>query len=94
MFAITEMTPWPPMARRGSVRLSSPESTEKSGPQAATTWLIWSSEPEASFTPTTFRASRTRRSSVAVSTLTAVRLWMLYTRIGIATDSATARKCR
>ena len=31
--------------------LSSPDSTEKSGPQAAMTWLIWSSEPDASFTP-------------------------------------------
>ena len=30
---------------------------------------------------------------VAVSTFTAVRPWMLYVMIGIATDSATARKC-
>ena len=57
--------------------LSSPERTEKSGPQAAMTWLIWSSDPEASFTPTMVFTSRTSRARVSVSTLIAVRLWML-----------------
>src|SRR2546427_8103627 len=47
---MTETTPWPPIARSGRVRLSSPERTEKSGPHAAITWLIWSSDPDASFT--------------------------------------------
>src|SRR3990172_3391525 len=69
MFAITETTPWPPIARSGSVMLSSPERTEKSGPHAAITWLIWSREPEASFTPATVFTSRTSRSSVAVAPL-------------------------
>ena len=41
------------------------------------TWLIWSSEPEASLTPTMFGQSRTSRASVSVSTLMAVRPWML-----------------
>jgi hypothetical protein len=65
------------MAMSGSVMLSSPESTEKLGPQAAITWLIWSRLPEASFTPTMFLQSRASRAIVAVSTLTAVRPWML-----------------
>ena len=52
MLAITEMTPRPPTDMSGSVRLSSPDTTEKSGPQARITWVIWSRDPEASFTPT------------------------------------------
>jgi hypothetical protein len=77
MLAITEMTPWPPMAMRGMVRLSSPERTVKSGPHAAMTCAIWSSEPEASLTPAMLRQSRARRAIVAVSMLIAVRLAML-----------------
>ena len=57
--------------------LSSPESTLKSGPQARMTWVIWSSEPEASLTPTMFGQSLARRAIVSVSTLTAVRPAML-----------------
>jgi hypothetical protein len=71
------MTPRPPTAMRGSVRLSSPDSTLKSGPQARMTWVIWSSEPEASFTPTIPGQSLTSRTSVSVSTLIAVRPAML-----------------
>ena len=41
------------------------------------TWVIWSSEPEASLTPTMFGQSRTSRAIVSVSTLTAVRPAML-----------------
>ncbi len=37
---MTEITPRPPTDMRGSVMLSSPESTEKSGPQARMTWVI------------------------------------------------------
>jgi len=77
MFAMTDTTPLPPMARSGRVMLSSPDRTEKSGPHAAITWLIWSSEPDASLTPTTFFTSRARRAIVSVSTLIAVRPWML-----------------
>jgi hypothetical protein len=75
--AITEMTPRPPTAMSGSVRLSSPDRTEKSGPQFRMTCVIWSSEPDASFTPTMLAQSLTRRTSVSVSTLTAVRPAML-----------------
>src|SRR6185436_2619982 len=91
MLAITEITPWPPMAMSGRVMLSSPDSTVKVGPQAAMTWLIWSRLPEASLTPTMLWQSQARRAIVAVSTLTAVRLWMLYVMMGIVTASATAR---
>src|SRR3970040_499751 len=94
MVAITEKAVWPPMASSGRVRLSSPDSTEKFGPQAAITWLIWSRLPDASLTPTMFRQSRARRAIVAVSTLIAVRPWMLYVMIGMATASATARTWR
>src|SRR5262245_11848049 len=75
---------------RGNVMLSSPERTLKSGPHARMTWVIWSSEPDASFTPTMFGQSLTIRTRVSVSTLTAVRPWMLYKRIGMSTASATA----
>jgi hypothetical protein len=57
--------------------LSSPESTLNSGPQATMTWVIWSSEPDASFTPTILEQSLTRRARVSVSTFTAVRPAML-----------------
>ena len=77
MLAMTEMTPRPPTDISGSVRLSSPESTLKSGPQATMTWVIWSSEPEASLMPTMLGQSLAMRASVSVATLTAVRPAML-----------------
>ena len=43
----TEITPRPPMARSGSVMLSSPESTVRS--VAASTCEAWSIKPVASF---------------------------------------------
>ena len=94
ILAMTEITPRPPTDMRGRVRLSSPESTLKSGPQARMTWVIWSREPEASLTPTRFLQSLARRARVSVSTLMAVRPAMLYRMMGRSAHSATARKCR
>src|SRR6266446_4034274 len=74
MLAITEMTPRPPTAITGSVRLSSPDRTANSGPQARTTCVTWSRDPDASLTPTMFLQSRARRARVSVSTLAAGRL--------------------
>jgi len=46
--------------------LSSPEITTKSGPQEAITFDIWSSEPEASLTPTMVFTSRASLAIVSV----------------------------
>ena len=72
MLATTEMTPEAPTAIMGSVRESSPDSTENLGPQSLTIWDTWSRLPEASLTPTIL-AMPDRRATVLGSMFTPVR---------------------
>ena len=50
--AVTAITPLPPTAMMGSVRMSSPEYTAKSGPEVSMISSTCASEPLASLTPT------------------------------------------
>ena len=75
----TEITPRPPMASSGSVRLSSPLSTVRF--VRARICEAWSSEPVASLT-IAMLGNSAMRAIVSGSIFLPVRPGMLYTQIG------------
>ncbi len=86
---MTEITPLPPTAMRGRVKVSSPETTVIRSPQRLITSVICSREPLASLMPTIFPNSD-RAATVSGSMFTPVRPGILYRMIGMSTASATA----
>ena len=92
-FASTEITPSNPTDNKGSVKASSPESSENPSRLPRTRSVAWSKRPEASFTATIFGHSSAKRATVPGHRFTPERPGTLYRHNGNGDTAANSLKC-